>query len=351
MKISKLIAYAAFCVSLAALCYLRPLRDDFDRYVYEALIRSSNQPIGDIYRIVKHESPRAKASSVMDSPEHLAQLEPLYAIRPLYVQVTSLLSRAGMGPQAAINLVSSISLMMCAVIIGVTTRQYLCSALLMASPGIMTIGRMGTPDALSSLAVLAGCLALYREKVSSGILLLMLSVWIRTDNVLFVIAILVWLVWKKRMPLLHSIVLGIMAFSSVLWINHLSGNYGWRVLFHYSFIGGRYPAEITPHINVGQYVRIVLENLVSLGPQLAPWLLLGIAAWMLSRNERGSLIPIGAASLLHYLMFPSGESRYFAWAFLLIGVIFMRAISERLASDRKAVFSPLLSRTAKMAAA
>jgi hypothetical protein len=72
---------------------------------------------------------------------------------------------------------------------------------------------------------------------------------------------------------------------------------------------------------------------------------------MLSRDERGSLIPIGAASLLHYLMFPSGESRYFAWAFLLTGAIFIRAISETLASDRNAVCSPLPSRTAKIAAA
>jgi len=246
-KISKLIVYAAFCLSLAAFCYLRPLHDDFDRYVYEALIRSSNQPIGDIYRIVKHESPRAEASSVMDSPEHLAQLEPLYAIRPLYIQVTSLLSRAGMGPQAAINLVSSTSLMMCAVIIGLATRQYLYSALLMASPGVMTIGRMGTPDALSSLAVLASYVAIDREKLVSGILLLMLSIWIRTDNVLFVVLMLVWLVWKKRIPALHSIVLGLLSVAAVLWINYLSGNYGWKVLFQYSFVGGRYPAEITLH--------------------------------------------------------------------------------------------------------
>ena len=50
---------------------------------------------------------------------------------------------------------------------------------------------------------------------------------------------------------------------------------------------------------------------MSLVPQLAPWLLLGFAAWMLSRDERGSLIPIGAASLLHYLgMFaPAFENR------------------------------------------
>jgi hypothetical protein len=116
---------------------------------------------------------------------------------------------------------------------------------------------MGTPDALSSLAVLASYVAIDREKLVSGILLLMLSIWIRTDNVLFVVLMLVWLVWKKRIPALHSIVLGLLSVAAVLWINYLSGNYGWKVLFQYSFVGGRYPAEITPHINIGQYARAV----------------------------------------------------------------------------------------------
>ena len=59
---------------------------DFDRYIYEALVRGRYQDVQKIYPNVKHENPRAEASSVLDSPEHLGQLEPLYAIRPLYLR-------------------------------------------------------------------------------------------------------------------------------------------------------------------------------------------------------------------------------------------------------------------------
>ena len=41
--------------------------DDFDRYVYEALIRTERQPIRDVYNIVKHENLRAESSSILDS--------------------------------------------------------------------------------------------------------------------------------------------------------------------------------------------------------------------------------------------------------------------------------------------
>lgn len=60
MKSTKFIMYVAFSLGLAAACYLRPSPNDFDRYVYESLIRSAKQPIEDIYRIVKHESPEQK---------------------------------------------------------------------------------------------------------------------------------------------------------------------------------------------------------------------------------------------------------------------------------------------------
>lgn len=354
MRIAKLATYLVFCVGIAAACWFRPAPDDFDRYVYEALIRSSKQPIEEIYRVVKHESTRAEASSVLDSPEHLAQLEPLYAIRPLYVQVITLASRFVRRPQSAINFVSAVSFMGCAVAVGVVTRRYLYSALLIASPGIFAIGRLGTPDALSSFAMVVGCIAILKDKLLAGILLLMISIWIRTDNVLFVLAVLAWLAWKNHLKGSYAAILGVVAIASVFWINELSGNYGWAILFHYSFIGGKYPAEIVPHVTIWTYIRVAIGNAASLAPQLAPWLLLAVAGWTQNRRDRSFLTVIFVASLLHYLFFPSGESRYFAWAFLLIGIVFIRALkrSTTAVADYEApALSLTPSETAKMTAA
>jgi hypothetical protein len=326
MKSIRLVAYVLFSLGIAVACYLRPLPDDFDRYVYEALVRSAKQPIADIYRIVKHESPRAEASTVMDSPEHLGELEPLYAIRPLYVQLITLVSHAGVSPQASVNLVSAASLLLIALLVCAATQNCFCSALVVATPAVVTVGRMGTPDALSSLAVVAGCVATLREKLFVGILLLMVSIWMRTDNLLVVLAVLVWLVWNQKLSGKHAGTLAALGIASVVWINALSGNFGWKVLFRYSFISGKYPAEITPQLSLTEYAHVFVGNAESIAPQLAPWLLLVIAVWSLKSHERGFLLPVISACALHYVLFPSGEARYFTWAYLLTGILFIRAV-------------------------
>jgi len=83
LRFLKFAVCVLFLVGLAYVCYRRPVPDDFDRYIYEAIVRGKSQPLEVVYDTVKHENPRAEESSVLDSPQHLRELEPLYAIRPL----------------------------------------------------------------------------------------------------------------------------------------------------------------------------------------------------------------------------------------------------------------------------
>ena len=69
-----------------------------------------------------------------------------------------------------------------------------------------------------------------------------------------------------------------------------------------------------------------MVNAEALVPQLAPWLLLGIAAWSLRSRDRKFLVPVVVTCATHYLLFPSGEARYFTWAYLLTGILFIRSV-------------------------
>ena len=265
----------------------------------------------------------------MDSPAHLAQLEPLYAIRPLYLRTVSVFALL-LAPQKAINAVSALCLALIAILAYSYTGTAVYSGLLVMSPTIVILGRLGGPDALSTLVVAGACVALLKDRMLPGILLLMISVWIRTDNVLFVFAMLGWLVWKRKLSGWHAISLGALAMGSVEYINYFSGNYGWRVLMHYSFVGGRHPSQITTGITLSQYLRTFFENAESLFPQLAPFALLGTMAWRMSTSyERDILVPVLMAGIAHYLLFPSGESRYFVWACLVTGLVFIRSMQAR----------------------
>ncbi len=182
------------------------------------------------------------------------------------------------------------------------------------------------PRAGSRAILVAGCIAVLKEKLSIGILLLMISIWIRTDNILIVLVVFGWLVWNRKLSTLYAGILATLAIGIVAWINILSGNYGLKVLLHYSFVGGKYPAQITNGISLVEYARTFVVNAEALVPQLAPWLLLGIAAWSLRSRDGKFLVPVVVACATRYLLFPSGEARYFTWAYLLTGILFIRAV-------------------------
>ncbi|MBZ5667031.1 MAG: hypothetical protein LAO30_20815 [Acidobacteriia bacterium] len=325
-RIFTICMYLGFVAAVSWACFCHPVADDFDRYIYEALVRGKYETPEVVYPIIKHSNKRAEESSILDSPTHLGQLEPLYAIKPLYVKAIEATAFTGLPIQSRINLISALSLFGAGIIVLAWTAKPGYSALLMAVSAIVRIFRVGTPDGLSTLVVLAGLWAISRSKLLPGVLLLLVSVWIRTDNILLVITILGYLIWQKRMTLVDAGVLSALAVGSVVFISHFSGNYGWRVLFQFSFIGGRAPAEIDPHFGVAEYLAVATGSAETIIPQVAIWALLGIVAWKWYSPSRGLLMPVWVAVAAHFLLYPSPESRYLVWAFLVTGVIFVSAL-------------------------
>ena len=287
-----------------------------------------------MYPVIKHSNKRAEESSILDSPAHLGQLEPLYAIKPLYVKAIEATSFTRLPIQGRINLISALSLFGVGIVVLGWTGKPGYSALLLATSATVALGRMGTPDGLSALVVLSGLWAINRNKLVIGVLLLLVSTWIRTDNLLLVIAVIGYLMWQKRMTIVDAAAISALSVGSVAFINHFSGNYSWPVLFQFSFIGGRSPAEIDPRFSVAQYLGVAARSAETIIPQVAIWALLGVVAWKWSSPYRGWLIPVWIAVVAHFVLYPSPESRYLVWAFVVTGVIFVCAVQRpTLASD------------------
>jgi hypothetical protein len=321
------LVYVTFAAALSVICFLRPIADNFDRYMYEAVTRSLNQNWNEFYPIVKHEYWRVEQSSVMDSAEHMAQLEPLYAIRPLYIEAIAVLNRCGFGYQQAITVVQVVSFFAIALLVGIWTKELLYSALLLLVPQILDLGRGGSPEPLNALAILAGLyLILHRNRTVTGLGLLSIAVWIRTDSVLVLLVVLGWLAVKGRLRLWIAGVFAAIGITSVQVINHFSGNYGYLVLFRYSFLGGRAPALIHAHLSAREYATVFLHGVVPIAPQISLWIILAIAGCQLRSRFREWIPVLGLAAVLHFILFPSGEGRYLAWFYVFVGVVFIQAL-------------------------
>lgn len=307
-------------------CYRHPLSEDFDRYMYESLVRARQQDVQTVYGIVKHESPRAESSSILDSPEHLEKLKPLYAIRPLYVEVIRFLWKAGLGIQQSINLISAASLFGIGILLLFWTDRPLESALLLACSPIVVLGRMGTPDALSGFLVISALWAITYGRQAFGISAMLASLFVRTDNLLLFLVVVLWLLLERRIQVWLGCLLCITAVSIAFGINKWAGAYSWAVLFQYSFIGGRSPADVSSHVSAGEYLRVFISSGVSLVSRLSIWLLLAFVAWKNARSDRRLLIVGALSAVAHFVLFPSPEDRYLIWTYVLVGIIFVRSI-------------------------
>jgi len=316
-----------FLAALAVACYRRPI-DNLDRYIYEALVRARTQPIDAVYSIVKHESPRAEASSVLDSPEHLRELEPLYSIRPVYLGEICFLSKI-FPFQQAITLVSAAALFGTGIMVLFWTKRPLLSGLLMAAYPMVLVGRLGTPDALAMLLIVPA-LWLSERHVWAPLVLLFFSLGVRTDNVLLMLAVLAWLAFDKKIPRWVALALAVIAVGIVFCLNHWAGNYGWVVLFRFSFIAGRYPAQIPHVLTAREYLRCLASGAAAIIDQVAVWALIGLLAWKRQRNPL--LIVVAFAVVAHFLLYPSAEDRYLVWAYVVAGTILIRSFGPS-ASD------------------
>jgi hypothetical protein len=311
-------AYLFFLFGVAFVCYRRPVPDDFDRYIYEAILLGRSQPVEAVYDHVKHESPRSEASSILDSPQHLRELEPLYAIRPLYLGIVGLAGTV-LPVQQAISFVSAASLFGIGVVVFLWTQRPVLSGLLIAASPVAELGRIGSPDALAALFAISALWLIERRKLYFGLILLFLSIGIRTDNVLILWSVLAWLVWEHRLSPLAAGAQALAAIGIVFLIDHWAGNYGWIVLFRFSFIAGRYPALIPHALTLGEYLSAFGRGAEVIFSQFSLWLLLGLLAW--KRRPRPLLAVACVAVVAHFLLFPSPEARYLTWAGIVAAVM------------------------------
>jgi len=328
--------YLLFLLGLAVGCYRHPAPDEFDRYIYEAIVRGKSQPIETVYEIVRHENKRTEASSNLETPELLREFEPLWAIRPLYIDAVWLLSRVA-PIQSAINFISAASFFGIGVVVVCWTSAPLQSALLMAFYPVLLLGRYGTPDSLAALLLILA-LWLISESIflQPAIAILFVSLGVRTDNLLLLLAVVGWLVWERKISRVTAALLAMLAIGVVLAINHWASNYGWAALFRLSLIGGRHPAQMPHAISLYEYTGALFRGAATILPHVTIWLLLAITAYWRA-SLRPILVVVGIAVAVHFLLYPSGDDRYLMSACIVGAVAFIRSFDQQGSSIRGTV--------------
>ncbi|MCU1302651.1 MAG: hypothetical protein JWQ87_2935 [Candidatus Sulfotelmatobacter sp.] len=263
--------------------------------------------------------------------EHFAEYLPCFAIRPIFNQLIYVLHYGlGMGLVRATIVLAVGSYWMIGVLIFLWIYRYagveraaLGSLLLMLSPPILELARFNTPDALACLVSLAALYLIFeRGRMFWGITLLLISVYVRTDNAVLAVGALAYCsLVSRQLEKTKAAMLALLAAVSVLLINHFAGDYGLRMLYYRSFIAiPLAPGELVAKFGRADYVH-AFRTAVSqtMNGSLPFFVFMGVVGICARRQRVGQAIATVTTFYLivHFLLFPSGQERF--WGVFYVG--------------------------------
>ena len=188
------------------------------------------------------------AAAMYASPENFASQLNMYKIKPLYVAVLRGLTAAGVNPVDGIIWLSLVpSLLICVILFlwlrNMTGPMQAALTVILFSLGarMFDLSQGPVPDSFSALAVIAGLWCLLAQRwIASAVVCFCLSIWIRTNNILFVAPLLLLLCWNHlhRDESMQSKEFywygGGLALSvlSYFWISTVFDYEWWRLFYH-----------------------------------------------------------------------------------------------------------------------
>ena len=200
---------------------------------------------------------------------------------------------------------------------------------IMATEQVIQLARLSTPDALSTLVILFTVYCIYNKKsVLLIYTLLLLSVMIRPDNILFVPLMSIYFYFtrsgKFRQIIIFSSLIIIIYVSSELVFPHP----GWETLFYHAFVERvTYPVSNPQSISLEMYVNVISQmnfKLYSFGVILIALIIQSAKQIVLKSWSNGDLLfyLLFAWVILKRIIFPINDERFYI-SIVLIFIIFM----------------------------
>jgi hypothetical protein len=250
----------------------------------------------------------------VNDPFYAATFLPYFSVKPVYVMTLVAVHRAGLSLTDTIRLVSALCYFGIALLVWVYTRSLL-SLFALLLPEVLELGQANGPDAMSVFVLLLGFWFLFARHKDLGILPIVVSVWVRPENVIVAVAALAVMYFTERINWKQAAALALLSAFSFALISHFG--YGWKSLYYHTFLSGDPSAP--PHFAWSNYRDALEKGLADLLRSAFPlYLLLAIASFARC-SERSTRTILGLSGFYfasRFLLFPSYEPRFYGLFFL-----------------------------------
>jgi hypothetical protein len=201
----------------------------------------------------------------------------------------------------------------------------------MITPPVTFVGRFAGSDAIATLIAFFSLFMIFeRRNLAAGFALLLVSVFVRTDNVVLAGIVFLLCVLERRIKLWQAAVLGSVALGSALLINHAAGDYGIKMLYFRNFIATPLaPAEHSVPFSTHDYIKAFREGISNAaGGSLIPFVLLAtIGLFKGNGNVRTILAITTVYTLLHFVILPNWQDRWFCLFYIAAAMSAVVAMS------------------------
>ena len=209
-----------------------------------------------------------------EDPSSFVQQLAWYRVRVAYWGLGYLLSKAGIHEVTALRIIGAafyfalctVVLLHLAYLFPDRTLPLLLSVVVALCPPLLQMGRLITPDMMASVGVALGFSLLIREKLILGALIMLATVFVRTDIAVFCALLItpVVLVGKGRLARRIGSAIGLaLAVPLVLLMNSAFDYPGWEKLFTHAFLGKEllsYPLDTDVSVSSKEYFSVLLSK-------------------------------------------------------------------------------------------
>ncbi len=290
--------------------------------------------------------PEFRQTVAADSDSFLAQL-PFFSVKPIYPALMAVLHGAGLGLIDSGLAVSAAAYFGIGMLLYVWFSRWMAPfvafglmALLVLDPFLVVLARNVGPDILSTFVLLAAVyLAIERDRPLTSAIVFIGSIAIRPENILYAGVFILYLGWVGKLA--PSRIIMCLAAAGILYIGliQLSGNYGWKTLFYYTFVKKTVDVGAPlPHMEWLDYALMYIGRLdrIVFGQDEVPiFVLIGFGGLCLKarfdplRDRYVHLIVIAAILMVaRMIILPSEAFRALLPCYMMLIIAFVHACAE-----------------------
>lgn len=271
---------------------------------------------------------------------------PFYTIKPLYLGLAYATMSFGFNPLQSLQVVSALGLGLM-FIITFKLLSNVCNAwwslivslAICAHPIVLLTGRLLTPDMISSALILVAVYLFLQKKEHPAMIILLLSIGFRPDNVLIALFAPFLLLQSRRFS--TSLLYGAGAVFIFLSIQFLFKGWGWKITFQHSIISLQtsVPEWRNIPLTLKEYVRWLIVYAQRYQLLLAGGLIIGILGFAAALKNSNVLFfrvafILTVTTFIRWLSFPRFDVRYNVVAFVFALILITIAVLTR---QRKAI--------------